>query len=104
MSAQPIRLSLSSIETKPAKGFCVTKNCTRPSVSRGLCQTCQMAAKRLIREGKTTWEQLEEMGLINPKKQGREGLFKNAFESASGMAVVAAVKAGKSARKVVRHG
>ena len=43
---------------------CIVKRCTAIGiVSRGLCPKCYYAARYLIREGKTSWEELQKLGL-----------------------------------------
>lgn len=47
------------------KPTCLALNCSKePAVNcRGLCMKCYSAAKKLVTNGNTTWEALEEMGL-----------------------------------------
>lgn len=51
--------------------LCLRPSCGRVQVTRGLCQTCYKAAKRLVEECKTTWEQIEVDGKCKPKKSWR---------------------------------
>ncbi len=47
---------------------------------RDLCTSCYQAARKLIRENKTTWKELEEKGLVSPKKSpGRQSIFLKRF-------------------------
>jgi len=47
-----------------ANQTCLVKQCAAVGiVSRGLCQKCYYAARYLIREGKTSWEELQKLGL-----------------------------------------
>lgn len=46
--------------------ICITPGCDRPYHSRGLCDTCRTQARRAIKRGETTWEELEELGLALP--------------------------------------
>lgn len=58
--------------TQEAK--CLTKGCQgvfggerRKSGARGLCKKCHADAIRLIKAGETTWEEMESLGLAQPK-------------------------------------
>lgn len=45
---------------------CIIKGCGKPraeALKRGLCMGCHGKAKKLIADGKTTWENLEQLGL-----------------------------------------
>lgn len=42
---------------------CVTKNCYKPAVTRGLCKTCYERLKSQVKRGRTTWEELEAQGM-----------------------------------------
>lgn len=53
---------------------CLMPECTDANVKlRGLCTGCYQSASRLIRMGKTTWQELEERGQALPANQGRPG-------------------------------
>lgn len=43
---------------------CMTPNCGKKRKWKGICPSCYGQAKRLIDEEKTTWEELEQMGLV----------------------------------------
>lgn len=43
---------------------CITHNCGKKRKWKGLCSSCYGQAKRLIDDNKTTWEELEQMGLV----------------------------------------
>ena len=48
---------------------CVIPNCTtktKKNNARGLCRICYRRAKTLIDSGKTTWAELERLGLASP--------------------------------------
>lgn len=47
---------------------CRTPSCGKPSTLRGICPKCVHVVIVMIQEGRTTWDELEEMGLINPRK------------------------------------
>lgn len=48
---------------------CLTKNCRGFAAAdcRGLCMKCYSQAKKLVQDGKTSWDELESMGLATPK-------------------------------------
>lgn len=45
---------------------CLNPACERGQRSRGLCINCYQAALRLVRQGRTTWKHLEQMGKVLP--------------------------------------
>ncbi len=46
---------------------CISPNCVRVPVNRGLCSACYQAACTVVRDGRTTWEELATNGLAkNP--------------------------------------
>jgi hypothetical protein len=70
-----------------AKAVCLTPGCGREAHIRGLCNRCATGARKAIKDGKTTWEQLEAMGLAKPPKHnviGGKGVFAAALEKALG--------------------
>jgi hypothetical protein len=49
---------------------CLVTNCkmnSAPALGRGLCMKCHSAAKKMITEGRTTWDELVNMGLALAK-------------------------------------
>lgn len=56
----------------PSKN-CLTPRCSgkfggdNPGCGRGLCKTCMQSASSLVRRKVTTWEELESLGLSQPK-------------------------------------
>lgn len=48
---------------------CLFPSCTKQSVTRGLCKTHYMYALRLVKSGKTTWEELEQSNRCKPPKR-----------------------------------
>lgn len=48
---------------------CMTAGChkIRFGDGRGLCMSCYSKAKKMVEDKKTTWEELEQMGLIESK-------------------------------------
>ena len=51
---------------KKTKQSCLIVNCDRPVVSRGCCQTCYGEARRAVRAGEITDEELIRRGLLLP--------------------------------------
>ena len=53
--------------------MCLTPDCENGEESRGLCHSCYAVARRLIKDKRTTWAQLEELSLASPpRKTGRK--------------------------------
>ena len=46
---------------------CVKPGCVRFRKARGLCLTCYGHARTLVKEGKTTWAELEAQGKALPQ-------------------------------------
>lgn len=70
-------------KTKETK--CLVPGCQNPvGMTRGVCQSCYTNARRLIFEGKASWEDLERMGLVAPRKttRGSRCSMMLAFEAA----------------------
>lgn len=42
-------------------------HCPKQAVSRGLCWACYAAARRQVRRGRATWEDLQSKGRCAPK-------------------------------------
>lgn len=68
-------------EVKP---ICLVPGCGREAKIRGLCGRCCTAARAQIKKGKTTWADLERLGLAaEPKKAafgaGEPGVFAKAL-------------------------
>jgi hypothetical protein len=55
---------------------CVTPNCNKPAKWKGLCSACYGAAKKLIDDEQTSWDELIEMGMAIDKTS----LFRNEFK------------------------
>ena len=72
-------------ESKP---ICLIPGCGREAKIRGLCGRCCTAARAQIKKGKTTWADLERLGLATaPKKSafgGETGMFAKALKNAIG--------------------
>lgn len=45
-------------------GICLIPDCGRESQSRGLCGRCYQNARGMILRRETTWEELEQAGLV----------------------------------------
>lgn len=53
---------------------CLIECCEREANSRGLCWPCYQSALRLVKSGKTTWDELVNMGFVKKSKHGgKEG-------------------------------
>ena len=52
-------------ESKP---ICLVPGCGREAKTRGVCPRCATAARKAIKDGKTTWADLERFGLPKPRK------------------------------------
>jgi hypothetical protein len=72
-------------ESKP---ICLVPGCGREAKVRQLCSRCCTAARAQIKKGKTTWADLERLGLAAaPKKSalgGEPGVFAKALKNALG--------------------
>jgi hypothetical protein len=62
-----------------AKPLCCVPKCSRVSISRGMCQSCYVQARRSIKIGMTTWAALEAEGLAIKPFKGRNGPLSNAI-------------------------
>ena len=69
-------------EAEKAKAICATPGCGREAKIRALCGRCCTAARKAVKDGKTTWEQLEKLGLAKPAKAGAFGHEKAIFVTA----------------------
>lgn len=66
---------------------CMTSGCfgkAAPANGRGLCMKCYSTAKRAVENGKTTWEKMEELGLVGRKADPFEEALKKAMEGNAG--------------------
>ena len=48
---------------------CLNPNCDRVTRSRGLCNSCYVAAGNYVRSGRTTWAKLEKAGRVKPARK-----------------------------------
>lgn len=62
---------------------CMVKACNGIPIVRGLCHQCYTRALRLVNMHKTTWAELERMGLARaPRTRAKKAAFDVAFEAA----------------------
>jgi len=52
---------------------CLVDECNRYVHSRGLCRLHYQELSREVREGNTSWTELEELGLAIPSRKYRKG-------------------------------
>lgn len=52
-------------------GTCIRPGCGEEATARGLCRGCYHAAKAAVKKQWVTWQKLEEMGKLLPKRQGK---------------------------------
>lgn len=55
----------------PPNTTCLTPGCLgrlAPANGRGLCMKCYASAKQAVKSGRTTWDILEEIGLVLRKE------------------------------------
>ncbi len=66
----------------PLRGTCLTPDCKSKTAAdcKGLCMRCYSTAKKMVEAGRTTWGQLEQLGLIEMGKDA----FTKAFEQKRG--------------------
>jgi len=63
---------------------CCVPECSGDRIAgRGLCAGCYTTARYLIRSGRTSWEQLEALGLATPKRAINTSPLLKAFERAT---------------------
>lgn len=67
--------------TAVARSQCLFERCWRAEVSRGLCNTHYQVAKKLIRDGRATWEQFERNGKSARLKRQAEMWFLEGIEN-----------------------
>jgi hypothetical protein len=56
---------------KTKKDKCLNPECKRPQYCRGLCFACYQYCRRIIAQGRASWEKLEAAGKVRPRA-GRE--------------------------------
>lgn len=60
---------------------CMTDGCDNTRYGRGLCVACYTAARRMVSEEKTTWEELIKLGLSAKVRPGKRSRFYRSFET-----------------------
>jgi hypothetical protein len=74
----------------PKAPKCLTDSCQNESKTRGLCPNCHAVARRRIREEEATEQELVDLGLMLPSRQGmRETAFIAALEKRRQLAAAA---------------
>ena len=60
---------------------CLVDGCDNEATARGLCKRCLAAAAQQVHRKKTSWVELERLGLALPPQDGRgvPGLFSKAL-------------------------
>jgi len=48
---------------------CVYDGCNNTVIARGLCRNHYQSARQMVREGKTTWADLEKAGVARPLRR-----------------------------------
>ncbi len=66
--------------TRRKPSTCCIPYCTGTVTCRGLCRRCENNARNAVRRGKTTWAELEELGLA--KATTYRALFREALKAA----------------------
>lgn len=57
-------MAAATARSKPSQ--CLIKDCGRPAETRGVCKSCYVHARVLVISGDSTWEELEQLGLVRP--------------------------------------
>ena len=47
--------------------------CGAPAKNRGVCKATYAMARRMVRAGKTNWQELERRGVVLESRQGQHG-------------------------------
>lgn len=55
----------------PPVAVCLTPECGKPGRTRGLCSRCYTVARRLVKDGRTTWDALEAKGRVSKPARSR---------------------------------
>lgn len=53
----------------PSQDHCILAGCDEQKHCRGLCKNDYIGASRLIKSGKTSWEEMESLGLSQAPKR-----------------------------------
>ena len=57
---------------------CITAGCRNLAKHRGLCPNCYTTAREIVKKNRATWDELVEMGLVQPARP--RSCFVVAFE------------------------
>lgn len=60
---------------------CLRRDCERPAVMRGLCNSDYNVAGKLVRDKKTTWDKLEKQNKAIPRRTNRRAVVVEWFLS-----------------------
>jgi hypothetical protein len=83
---------------KTERTRCLVPHCTRKvTSSRGICHACYATAKRLIDDGRTTWDELVKLNLA-AQKRAKPNRLLEAFEAATGSRKGTAATNGKAVK------
>lgn len=64
------------------KPICMTPGCTQPATKRGVCDSCYVAARRMVASHIVGWDELESLELILPSQTEKAGPFIVAYRKA----------------------
>jgi len=56
---------------REANQRCLVRQCEGKAAVRGVCIRCYRSAERAVQKKKTTWEELEALGLVLPARCSR---------------------------------
>jgi len=74
-------MTASNRSTAKAKP-CIVADCKRPAQTRGVCGSCYVHARVMVLNNETSWQELEDMGLVKPAHHVAKNPLKVAFLSA----------------------
>lgn len=57
---------------------CKVRGCKNDSRARGLCVSCYGSANRMVHLGETSWEEMEQQGMVSRKQKSK---FREAVEA-----------------------
>ncbi len=60
------------VDTYVSYGKCISPDCSHTTIARGLCMQCYDVSRRLIANGQTTWDELEESGFARAPRYPRK--------------------------------
>lgn len=50
---------------------CGVASCKRPRRTRGVCQSCYLTARLMVKNGETTWDELVSLKVVSNGRRGR---------------------------------